>query len=142
MRLHRAERNQESRKSVSPILLYWFLFVSYHGVVLVLVVLVITRLSSPKTVFICVFYCVFGIGDFAGSSMRKISLFHLFAKSPLLVCYISKGCICGPLSNKIGFMSFGLHLQKIRHFRFSKRRFSQRVLFIEVKLSPCDLLLT
>ena len=35
--------------------------------------------------FICVFYCVFGIGDFAGSSVRKVSLFQLFAKSPLLV---------------------------------------------------------
>ena len=28
--------------------------------------------------------CVFGFGDFAGSSMRKVSLFHFLAKSPLL----------------------------------------------------------
>ena len=28
--------------------------------------------------------CVFGVGDFAGSSMRKVSLFHFLAKSPLL----------------------------------------------------------
>ena len=57
-------------------------FGSYRGVVLVLVVLVMTRPRSPKTVFICVFYCVFGIGDFA---VRKVYLFQLFEKSPLLV---------------------------------------------------------
>ena len=47
--------------------LYWSLFVSYRGVVLVLIVLVMTRLSLPKTVFICVSYCVFGFG---GLSVR------------------------------------------------------------------------
>src|SRR5680860_458539 len=70
--------------------LYWFLFVSYRGVVLVLVVLVMTRLSSPKTVCICVFFCGFGVGDFVGSSVRKIYFFHLFAKSPLLVCLLQR----------------------------------------------------
>ena len=56
--------------------------------VLVLVVLVMTRLSSPKTVFICVFFCIFGIGDFDGSTVRKVSLFHIFAKSPLLFFHV------------------------------------------------------
>ena len=51
--------------------LYWFLFSSYRGVVFVLVVLVMTRLSSPKTVFVCVFYCVFGVGDFISSTLWK-----------------------------------------------------------------------
>ena len=64
--------------------LYWFLFGSYHGMVLVLVVLVMTRPSSPKTVFECVFFYVFGFGDFAGSSVWKVSLFQPFEKSPLL----------------------------------------------------------
>ena len=32
----------------------------------------------------------FGIGDFAGISERKISLFHFFAKSPLLVCHFQR----------------------------------------------------
>ena len=40
---------------IHAITFYLFLFVSYRGVVFVLVVLVMTRLSSPKTVFICVF---------------------------------------------------------------------------------------
>ena len=51
---------------------------------MVLVVLVITRPSSSKTNFVCVFYCVFGVGDFAGSSVWKVSLFHQFAQSSLL----------------------------------------------------------
>ena len=103
--------------------LYWFLFGSYRGVVLVLVVLVMTRPSSPKTVFICVFYCVFGIGDFAGSSVRKVSSLPFLCKISIACLHISKGSFCRPLSNKIGFTSFGLHLQKIWHFRFAKKRF-------------------
>ena len=35
-------------------------------------------------------FCGFGIGDFAGSSVRKIYIFHLVAKSPLLVCHFTK----------------------------------------------------
>ena len=69
--------------------LYWFLFGSYHGVVLVLVMLVMTRPNSPKTDFVCIFSCVFGFGDFAGPSGRKVSLFHLLAKHPLIGFNIS-----------------------------------------------------
>ena len=64
--------------------LYWFLFGSYRGVVLVLVMLGMTRPSSPKTDFVCIFSCVFGFGDFAGPSVQKVSLFHLLVKSPFL----------------------------------------------------------
>ena len=63
---------ESSKLCILGIIFIVSLFESYRGVVLVLVVLVMTRLSSPKTVFIYVFYCVFGIGDFAGSSVRKI----------------------------------------------------------------------
>ena len=70
--------------------LYWFLFGSYRGVVLVLVMLVMTKPRSSKTVCFCVFFCVFGIGDFAGSSVRKIYLIHFFAKSPLLVFHFQR----------------------------------------------------
>ena len=90
---------------------------------MVLVVLVMTRPRSPKTVFICIPYCVFGIEDFVGSSSWKVSLFQLFAKSPFLVFNFYKGFFCHPLSNKIGLTSFGLHLQKISHFRFANERF-------------------
>ena len=50
---------------------------SYRSVVLVLVVLVLTRPSSPKTVFVCVFYCVFGIGGFTSLSFIERSNSHL-----------------------------------------------------------------
>ena len=59
---------------------------------MVLVVLVMTRPSSPKTDFVCIFSRVFGFGDFAGLSVRKVSLFHLLAKSPLLGFNISAFC--------------------------------------------------
>ena len=52
--------------------LYLFLFGSYRGVVLVLVVLVMTSPSSPKTNVVCFLYCVFGFGDFDGSSLWKV----------------------------------------------------------------------
>ena len=134
---------ESSNLCILAIIFIGFLFGSYRGVVLVLFVLVMTRLSSPKTVFICVFYCVFGIGDFAGSSVRKVSFFHLFAKSPLLVCYISKGSICRPRSNKIGFTLFGLHLQKILQFLFGYRglsfidHFICASFFVDVYLQWC-----
>ena len=35
-------------------------------------------------------FVFFGIGDFAGSSVRKMYFFHLFAKSPLLVCHFQR----------------------------------------------------
>ena len=89
--------------------------------VLVLVVLVMTRLSSPKTVVICVFYCGFDIGDFVGSSVRKIYLF-IYLQNLHCLFSIFKGCICRPLSNKIGFTSFGLHWQKIFLFRFANEK--------------------
>ena len=60
--------------------------------VLVLVVLVMTRPSSPKTDFVCIFSCVFGFGDFVGPFVRKVSLFHLLEKSPLLGFNISAFC--------------------------------------------------
>ena len=59
--------------------LYWFLFVSYRGVVLVLVVLVMTRLSSPKTVFICISFCVFWFWRFIGSPF--LERFYLSPRS-------------------------------------------------------------
>ena len=59
---------------------------------MVLVVLFMTRPSSPKTDFVCIFSCIFGFRDFAGPSMRKVSLFHLLEKYPLLGFNISGFC--------------------------------------------------
>ena len=62
--------------------LYWFLFGSYRGVVLVLVMLVMTRLSSPKTVFICVPYCVLGFGGLlVRLLLRGFTFTHLVLSS-------------------------------------------------------------
>ena len=100
--------------------LYWFLFGSYRGVVLVLVVLVMMRPRSPKTVFMCLllsFRCrrfcrsIYAEG-FTLPFSSKISL-PWFQYSHLLL-----GSICHPLSNKSGFVSFGLHLQMIRFSDF------------------------
>ena len=75
-------------------LLYWFLFVSNRGVVLVLVVLVMTKLSSLKTVVICVFYCGFGFcrfiraEDFYLPILFKISIACLpFSKVAFVVLF-------------------------------------------------------
>ena len=51
---------------------------------MVLVVLIMTRTSSPKTDFVCVFFCVFSFGVFVGLYLWKGSLLHLLEKSPLL----------------------------------------------------------
>ena len=63
--------------------LYWFLFCSYHGVVLVLVVLVMTRPRSPKTVFICLLLS-FRCWRFCRSIYVKDFTLPFISKSPLL----------------------------------------------------------
>ena len=78
---------ESSNLCIHAIIFIGSYFGSYRGVVLVLVM---TKPRSPKTVCICVSFCVFGIGDFAGSSVRKIYIFHLVAKSPLLVCLLQR----------------------------------------------------
>ena len=44
----------------------------------------ITKTTHGGNHALSIFSCVFGFGDFAGLSVRKVSLFHLLAKSPLL----------------------------------------------------------
>ena len=67
--------------------------------------------SISKTVFICISFCVFGFGDFAGSSIGR---FH--PSNPLHnLCSVSS---CHPLSNKIGFTRLGVSTQKLFSFWF------------------------
>ena len=60
------------------------------------------------------------------SSISLQNLHCLFA--------IFKGCICRPLSNKIGFTSFGLQLQKIRLFGRRKRVLTLPICFYNILL--------
>ena len=87
-----------------------------------LVMLVMTKPRSPKTVCICVFFCVFGIGDFAGSSVRKIYIFHLVAKSPLLVCLFQRLLLLSSFQQN-WFYLFRTSIAKETVFRFAKKNF-------------------
>ena len=81
--------------------LSWFLFGFYLYGVLVLVVIFMTSQGLSKTDFVRKTYCVFGGENLTGSSLRKF---------PHLPCVDSPCCY---LSNKIGFTSFGVRLQKL-----------------------------
>ena len=64
--------------------------------------------------------CVFGVGDFAGSSAWKgltipsLCTISLACFNILTFCSVSS---CRPLSNKIGFTRFGVATQKLFSFR-------------------------
>ena len=77
--------------------------------------LVMTKSRSPKTVCICIFFCVSGIGDFAGSSVRKIYLFHFIAKYPLLVCLFQRLLLSSSFQQK-GFHLFWTSFAKDMSF--------------------------
>ena len=74
--------------------------------------------------------CVFGVGDFAGSSAWKgltfptLCTISLACFNILTFCSVSS---CRPLSNKIGFTRFGASTQKLFSFRvllfFSYRKY-------------------
>ena len=55
-----------------------------------------TSSSSSKTEFTCIFYDVFDVGGYAGSSLLEVSLLCLLSIPPL------------PLSNKLEFAQFGV----------------------------------
>ena len=44
--------------------------------------IIMTSLSPSKTIFGCIFYCVFGGVDFADSLVRKVHTFLPIPKSP------------------------------------------------------------
>ena len=74
--------------------------------------------SSSKTEFTRIFYDVFDVGGYAGSSRLEVSLLYLLA-------YLSVGvhCRCFDatrrlVSNKLEFAQFGAHLQKFWQFWF------------------------
>ena len=79
---------ESSNLCILGIILYWFLFYSYHGEILVLAMICMTSLSPSKTRFGCIFYCVFGGGDFVGSPVRKDSHLTTHTKISLGSSYL------------------------------------------------------
>ena len=80
-------------------------------------VIFMTSSSSSKTEFMCIFYDVFDVGVFAGSSFIEVS--HLYIIGSFLLPLLStiKGARCLDstrrlLSNKLEFARFGVRVQK------------------------------
>ena len=78
-------------------------------------VIFMTSSSSLKTEFTRIFYDVFDVGVFAGSSFKEVS--HLYTFGISLQSLLDS--ICRHLSNKLEFAQFGAHLQKLWQFWFS-----------------------
>ena len=85
--------------------------------VLELMVSFMTSSSSSKTESLCIFYDVFDVGVFAGSSLIEVS--HLYTIGifilPLMMFSLLDSS-CRPESNKLEFAQFGAHLQKLWQF--------------------------
>ena len=82
-------------------------------------VILMTSSSSSKTEFSCIFYDVFDVGGYAGSSRLEVSLLFLLGLPPLPLLTITSRCFDATrlaLSNKLEFAQFGAHLQKLWQF--------------------------
>ena len=77
---------------------------------LALLVIFLTTSSSSKTEFTCIFYDVFDVGGYVGSSLFEVSLLYMLGIPPLPLLTIT---------NKLEFPQFGAHLQKLWQFWFS-----------------------
>ena len=78
-----------------------------------------TSSSSSKTEFTRIFYDVFDVGGYVGSSLLEVSLLYLLGIPPLpllLRCFDATRCL---VSDKLEFAQFGDHLQKLWQFWFS-----------------------
>ena len=84
-------------------------------------VIFMTISSSSKTEFTCIFYDVFDVGGYAGSSQLEVSLLFLLGIPPLPLLTITSRCFDATrrlVSNKLEFAQFGAHLQKLWQFCF------------------------
>ena len=71
--------------------------------------------------FTCIFYDVFDVGGYAGSSLLEVSLLFLLGIPPLPLLTISGLCFDATrrlVSNKLEFAQFGAHLQRLWQFCF------------------------
>ena len=70
----------------------------------------------------CIFYDVFDVGGYVGSSLLEVSLLYLLGIPPLPLLTITSRCFDATrrvVSNKLEFAQFGAHLQKFWQFWFS-----------------------
>ena len=81
-------------------------------------VILMTSLSSSKTEFTRIFYDVFDVGGYAGSSQLEVSLLYLLANLPASSYYIIGSCLVllfvsigayGHLGDKLEFIENGVH---------------------------------
>ena len=79
-------------------------------------VILVTSSSSSKTEFTRIFYDVFDVGGYAGSSQLEVSLLYLLAYLPclriigscLVLLFVSFGAY-GHLGDKLEFIENGIH---------------------------------
>ena len=79
-------------------------------------VILMTSLSSSKTEFTCVFYDVFGVGGFTGIFRGRVLTIFLWDFYHFLILDISIKIVLAHVvsfSNKLGFVEFGVRLQKL-----------------------------
>ena len=81
-------------------------------------VILVTSSSSSKTEFTRIFYDVFDVGGYAGSSNLEVSLLYLLAYLPASSDYIIGSCLVllfvsfgayGHLGDKLEFIENGVH---------------------------------
>ena len=78
-------------------------------------VILMTSSSSSKTEFTPIFYDVFDVGGYAGSSRLEVSLLYLLAYLPCRCFDATRRLV----SNKLEFAQFGAHMKKFWQFCFS-----------------------
>ena len=78
-------------------------------------VFLVTSSSSSKTEFTRIFYDVFDVGGYAGSSRLEVSLLYVLAYLPSPACFDATHRL---VSNKLEFAQFGAHMQKLWQFWF------------------------
>ena len=85
-------------------------------------VILMTSSSSSKTELTRIFYDVFDVGGYAGSSRLEVSLLYLLGIPPLPLLTITSCCFDAThclVSNKLEFAQFRAHMNKLWQFCFS-----------------------
>ena len=97
----------------------WFLFDLYRCVVFVLLVFFMTSSSPSKTRFSSFFYCVFDVGNSTSLCLTKVSHLAMCGIFSFVYSQDFHFQLCSSrsyLSNKIGFISIGIFMQKLSQF--------------------------